>query len=97
MPRLAYSMPAMPSDAHSKRSHCKNPGRLGIPENIRPFFPVVKAAAVGLLSVTRFRTGQADDGDADAVFHPGRRRASARRDKLVNVIPAGRSWRYSQA
>src|SRR5271167_1401519 len=28
---------------------------LGIPENIRPVFPVVKAAAaVGLLSVTRF-------------------------------------------
>jgi hypothetical protein len=48
-------MPAMPSDAHSKRLPSKILDDLGVPENIRPVFPVVKAAAaVGLLSVTRF-------------------------------------------
>jgi hypothetical protein len=63
---------------------------LGIPENIRPVFPVVKAAAaVGLLSVTRFPALARLTTAMLTLYFILAVGAHVRvRDKLVNVIPA---------
>ena len=63
---------------------------LDIPENIRPVFPVVKAAAaVGLLSVTRFPALARLTPAMLTLYFILAVGAHVRvRDKLVNVIPA---------
>ncbi|MGA7050242.1 MAG: DoxX family protein [Mycobacterium sp.] len=63
---------------------------LGIPESIRPVFPVVKAAAaVGLLSVTRFPALARLTTAMLTLYFILAVGAHIRvRDKVVNVIPA---------
>jgi len=63
---------------------------LGIPENIRPVLPVVKAAAaVGLLSVTRFPALARLTTAMLTLYFILAVGAHVRvRDKFVNVIPA---------
>ncbi len=63
---------------------------LGIPENIRPVFPVVKAAAaVGLLSVTRFPgAGRLTTAMLTLYFILAVGAHVRVRDKSTNIIPA---------
>jgi hypothetical protein len=63
---------------------------LGVPENIRPVFPVVKAAAaVGLLSVTRFPALARLTTAMLTLYFILAVGAHVRvRDKIANVIPA---------
>jgi hypothetical protein len=63
---------------------------VGVPENIRPVFPVVKAAAaVGLASVTRFPALARLTTAMLTLYFIAAVGAHVRvRDKLVNIIPA---------
>jgi hypothetical protein len=63
---------------------------LGVPESIRPVFPVVKAAAaVGLLSVTRFPgLARLTTAMLTLYFILAVGAHIRARDKIVNIIPA---------
>lgn len=64
--------------------------RLGVPEDIRPVFPIVKAAAaVGLLSVTRFPALARLTTAMLTLYFILAVGAHVRvRDKVVNTLPA---------
>jgi DoxX-like protein len=67
----------------------KSPDDLGVPDDIRPVLPVVKAAAVGLLSVTLFPAlARLTTAMLTLYFVLAVSAHIRARDKLVNTLPA---------